>query len=151
MVGGSRTYVDAIRSQLDVVQHEHPDHRGQPQAGRASSCDDEHGVHHSFDKVVVATHADEALALLTDADDAEREVLGAFGYSTNVAWLHRDESLLPARRNGRASWNYRLEGCADAADRSKVSYWMNRLQGHPESEPLMVTLNPDHGRAAARA
>jgi uncharacterized protein len=142
VVGGSRTYVDAVRSHLDVVStstritavSRKPD---------AVELDDEHGVHHTFDKVVVATHADQALALLTDADDAEREVLGAFGYSTNVAWLHRDESLLPARRNGRASWNYRLEGCRATTDRSKVSYWMNRLQGHPESEPLVVTLNPD--------
>jgi uncharacterized protein len=146
VVGGSRTYVDAIRAELDVVNSgtritaisRKPD---------AVELDDEHGVHHSFDKVVVATHADEALALLTDADDDERDVLGAFGYSTNTAWLHRDESLLPARRNGRASWNYRLEGCRTTSDRSKVSYWMNRLQGHPESEPLVVTLNPDRAEA----
>ncbi len=97
--------------------------------------------------MVVATHADQAVALLTDADDAERDVLGSFGYSTNVAWLHRDESLLPRHRNGRASWNYRLEGCRATTDRSRVSYWMNRLQGHPESEPLVVTLNPDHAEA----
>jgi uncharacterized protein len=146
VVGGSRTYVEAIRGRLDVVitstritaVSRKPD---------AVELDDEHGVHHTFDKVVVATHADQALALLTDADDAEREVLGAFGYSTNVAWLHRDESLLPARRNGRASWNYRLEGCRATTDRSRVSYWMNRLQGHPESEPVVVTLNPDHAEA----
>ncbi len=75
-------------------------------------------------------------------------MLGAFGYSTNVTQLHRDESVLPARRRGRASWNYRLEGCGTVTDRSRVSYWMNRLQGHPESDPLVVTLNPDDGRRA---
>jgi predicted NAD/FAD-binding protein len=146
VVGGSRTYVEAIRGRLDVVSagtrvtavSRKPD---------AVELDDEHGVHHAFDKVVVATHADQALALLTDADDAEHDVLGAFGYSTNTAWLHRDESVLPPRRNGRASWNYRLDGCRATTDRSRVSYWMNRLQGHPEPEPLVVTLNPDHVEA----
>ena len=142
VVGGSRSYVGAITSRLDVVRtstrvtavSRKPD---------AVEIDDELGAHHAFDRVVIATHADDALALLTDADEDETALLGAFGYSTNVAHLHRDESLLPAKRAGRASWNYRLESCAEVADRSKVSYWMNRLQGHPESDPLIVTLNPD--------
>jgi predicted NAD/FAD-binding protein len=148
VVGGSRTYVGAITSRLDVVRtrtrvtavSRKPD---------AVEVDDELGAHHAFDKVVLATHADEALALLTDAGEEEQEVLGAFGYSRNVTHLHRDESVLPARRTGRASWNYRLEGCRTVTDRSRVSYWMNRLQGHPESDPLVVTLNPGDGETPA--
>ncbi len=148
VVGGSRSYVEAVTSRLDVVRSatritalsRKPD---------SVELDDENGGHHSFDKVVVATHADDALRLLTDADEAEQAALDAFGYSTNIAWLHRDESVLPARRNGRAAWNYRLEGCDTLTDRSKVSYWMNRLQGHDESDPLVVTLNPDDGSAPA--
>jgi predicted NAD/FAD-binding protein len=148
VVGGSRTYVGAITSRLDVVRtrtrvtavSRKPD---------AVEVDDELGAHHAFDKVVLATHADEALALLTDAGEDEQEVLGAFGYSRNVTHLHRDESVLPARRAGRASWNYRLEGCRTVTDRSRVSYWMNRLQGHPESDPLVVTLNPGDGETPA--
>ena len=144
VVGGSRSYVGAITSQLDVVRtrtrvtavSRKPD---------AVEIDDELGAHHAFDKVVIATHADDALALLTDADEEEQEVLGAFGYSRNVTHLHRDETVLPARRTGRASWNYRLEGCRTVTDRSRVSYWMNLLQGHPESDPLVVTLNPGEG------
>ena len=96
-----------------------------------------------FDKVVVATHADTALALLTDASDEERRLLGAFGYSANRTFLHRDESFLPARAGMRASWNYRLDSCDAVDDRTRVSYWMNRLQGHPEYDPLVVTLNPE--------
>ena len=102
VVGGSRTYVDAITDRLDVVRDRHPGDRRQPQAGDRG---DRHrtrrhgpGEHHSFDKVVIATHADEALRLLTDADDDETTLLGAFGYSSNVAWLHRDESVLPEPR-----------------------------------------------------
>ena len=144
VVGGSRSYVGAITAQLDVVRtrtrvnavSRKPD---------AVEIDDELGAHHAFDKVVIATHADDALALLTDADEDEQEVLGAFGYSRNVTHLHRDETVLPARRTGRASWNYRLEGCRTVTDRSRVSYWMNLLQGHPESDPLVVTLNPGEG------
>ena len=142
VVGGSRTYVGAITERLDVVRNR-TRVTGVSREPDSVTVDDEYGAHHRFDKVVVATHADDALHLLTDADAEEKDLLGSFGYSTNVAWLHRDESLLPAKRNGRASWNYRLEGCDTMTDRSKVSYWMNRLQGHPESDPLVVTLNPD--------
>jgi len=142
VVGGSRSYVGAIVDRLDVVRagtrvtavSRKPD---------AVEIDDHLGAHHAFDKVVLATHADEALRLLTDAGDEEIALLGSFGYSTNVTHLHRDESVLPARASGRASWNYRLEGCRAVTDRSKVSYWMNLLQGHPETDPLVVTLNPD--------
>jgi uncharacterized protein len=146
VVGGSRSYVGAITQRLDVVRNRtrvtaisrKPD---------SVEIDDEYGAHHTFDKVVVATHADDALALLTDAGEAETTLLGAFGYSTNVAHLHRDDRVLPDRRGGRASWNYRLEDCETLTDRSKVSYWMNRLQGHPETDPLVVTLNPDEHEA----
>jgi predicted NAD/FAD-binding protein len=148
VVGGSRSYVGAITSQLDVVRtrtrvtavSRKPD---------AVEIDDELGAHHGFDKVVIATHADDALALLTDAGEDEQAVLGAFGYSRNVTHLHRDQSVLPARRAGRASWNYRLEGCRTVTDRSRVSYWMNLLQGHAESDPLVVTLNPGEAETPA--
>lgn len=146
VVGGSRSYVEAVTERLDAVRISSrvTAISRKPDAVEIDvvASDGEPAQHLSFDKVVVATHADDALRLLTDPDDEETALLGAFGYSTNVALLHRDESVLPARRNGRASWNYRLEGCREVAERSRVSYWMNRLQGHPEAEPLVVTLNP---------
>jgi predicted NAD/FAD-binding protein len=147
VVGGSRSYVRAVTDRLDVVRVGTPVGAvsRKPEAVEIDTApaDGGPGEHLSFDQVVIATHADDALRLLTDADDAERELLGSFGYSTNVARLHRDDAVLPRRRSGRASWNYRLDGCDTLADRSKVSYWMNRLQGHPEADPLVVTLNPD--------
>jgi predicted NAD/FAD-binding protein len=150
VVGGSRSYVEAITSRLDVVRSGHrvtavsrkPDAVELDVAPPTGASE-----HHAFDKVVVATHADAALALLTDADDAEEDVLGSFGYSTNMAWLHRDASFLPAHHRSRASWNYRLEDCDTLTDRTRVTYWMNRLQGHPEADPLLVTLNPDAATA----
>ena len=151
VVGGSRSYVQAITRRLGVVR---PGMRVTAVSRKPESIELDarplgggSNQHHSFDKVVIATHADDALTLLTDAGVEEQRVLGAFGYSTNMAWLHRDDSALPANRHARASWNYRLEDCDTSTDRTRVSYWMNRLQGHPESEPLIVTLNPEVGPA----
>jgi len=149
VVGGSRSYVQRVTERLDVVRvrtrvtavSRKPDAVELDTASPGGGP----GEHFGFDKVVIATHADEALALLTDADEAEQETLGAFRYSTNVAWLHRDAGLLPAQPRTRASWNYRLQDCDALSDRTRVSYWMNRLQGHDESDPLVVTLNPQEG------
>jgi predicted NAD/FAD-binding protein len=93
-----------------------------------------------FDHVVIATHADQALALLDDADAAEHELLGAFGYRPNEAVLHSDTALMPCRRRVWSSWNYAAEGTG--ATSLSVTYWMNRLQGLADSKPLFVTLNP---------
>ncbi len=149
VVGGSRSYVETIVAGLDVVR------AGtrvvavsrKPEAVELDTVPADGGPneHHAFDKVVIATHADTALSLLTDAGDDETELLGTVGYSTNVAWLHRDADALPAHVRSRASWNYRLEDCDTLTDRTRVTYWMNRLQGHPEGDPLLVTLNPDAG------
>ena len=147
VVGGSRAYVGAIASRLDVVRtgHRVVAVSRKPEAVELDVQPPDGGPteHHGFDKVVIATPADVALGLLTDADDEEQDVLGSFGYSTNLTWLHRDGSFLPAPDRARASWNYRLEDCDTLTDRTRVTYWMNRLQGHPEADPLLVTLNPD--------
>ncbi|MGZ8737819.1 MAG: hypothetical protein ACXWW7_11700, partial [Nocardioides sp.] len=149
VVGGSRSYVEAIAERLDVVRSgtrvTAVSRKPEAVVIDAVSVDGGPNQQHAFDKVVIATHADTALSLLTDAGDEETELLGTVGYSTNVAWLHRDGSALPAHARSRASWNYRLEDCDTLTDRTRVTYWMNRLQGHPESDPLLVTLNPDEG------
>jgi hypothetical protein len=93
-----------------------------------------------FDQVVMACHADQALRLVSEPGAEETRLLGAFGYSRNHAVLHSDPRLMPRRRAVWSSWNY-------AAERSRpdalcVTYWMNRLQGIPDTTPLFVTLNP---------
>lgn len=92
-----------------------------------------------FDQIVIAAHADQALAMLEDASGEERATLGAFRYVNNKAVLHCDPSLMPKREALWASWNYvgeRAEGgCV-------VSYWMNKLQGLKTDKPLFLTLNP---------
>ncbi len=149
VVGGSRSYVAAITGQLDVVRQgaKVTAISRKPDAVEIDVAAGDGGPtqHLAFDKVVIATHADTALALLTDAGEEEADVLGRFGYSTNTTYLHRDESYLPDHQRSRASWNYRLEACDVRSDRSRVTYWMNRLQHHPEGDPLLVTLNPEAG------
>jgi len=90
--------------------------------------------------VVIATHADEALALLAQPTKEEQALLGAFCYSRNEAILHTDDSLMPRRRSVWSSWNY--IGDAAAPDKVCITYWMNRLQNLPTKINLFVTLNP---------
>ncbi len=95
----------------------------------------------TFDRVVLATHSDQALALLADADPDEKEIAGAVRYQPNLATLHTDSRLLPARRRAWASWNVQV---VDGAQRRvTMTYHMNRLQGLDSRHQLCVTLNRD--------
>jgi predicted NAD/FAD-binding protein len=95
-----------------------------------------------FDHVVFASHADQSLAMLTDATDDERAILGAVRYLPNRVLLHRDASLMPKRRSVWAAWNYlRRSGYTDRSPVA-VTYWMNKLQAIDAAKPLFITLNP---------
>jgi predicted NAD/FAD-binding protein len=95
----------------------------------------------AFDHVVVACHADQALAALADPTDSEREVLAAFPYQRNDVVLHTDASILPRRPLAWAAWNYHVP--AAPTDLVTVTYNMNRLQGLQTGETYCVTLNED--------
>jgi uncharacterized protein len=89
--------------------------------------------------VVLATHSDQALAIVADATPREHDVLGAIPYQANEAVLHTERGLLPRRRRAWASWNYHL---LDApAGRPTVTYDMNRLRSLHADEQFCVTLN----------
>jgi uncharacterized protein len=139
--GGSRTYVERLAARLPDVRRQAPvaavtGHRDGVDVMTAD------GDVATFDQAVVATHADQALALLADATPQEKQDLGAIGYSLNRTLLHRDSSVLPRRGGARASWNHRTTcGGADDGGAVTVSYWMNRLQGLPGRDDLVVTLN----------
>ena len=94
-----------------------------------------------YDHVVLATHADQALALLVDAGADERRLLGSFPYARNLAVLHTDPRLMPQRRRAWASWNYIGSGGADDGALC-VTYWMNRLQALDPRRDFFLTLNP---------
>ena len=139
--GGSKRYVEAltapfadrIRLSTPVRAIERFDDRVEiTPAGGEPEC---------FDEVVVAAHADQALAMLADATPAEREILGAFPYQANEAVLHTDRRLLPRRRRAWASWNYHLLPAGSAFGPATVTYHMNRLQSLDATEDYCVTLN----------
>ncbi|MGB7319077.1 MAG: FAD-dependent oxidoreductase [Planktotalea sp.] len=91
-----------------------------------------------FDDIIFACHSDQALAILgEDARPAEAAALGAIRYQPNTAVLHCDDGQMPKRRKCWSSWAYRSQDGGVG-----VTYWMNRLQNIPESDPLFVTLNP---------
>ena len=95
-----------------------------------------------FDDVVLATHANQSLDMMEDADEAERAILGSFQYTPNEVILHCDEDLMPKRRAVWSSWNYLSERRDDGSSNLCVTYWMNKLQSLDPNAPLFVTLNP---------
>lgn len=97
----------------------------------------------SYDAVILATHSDQSLALLSDANADERARLGAIKYQPNDVVLHADTSIMPKRKLCWSSWNYTEDGTG-RPDRIGVTYWMNRLQPIPKDDPLFVTLNATH-------
>lgn len=142
VVGGSRVYVDRLLAshRFELVLN-HPVRAVRREEGGVYI--DAHPSR--FDAVVFATHADQTLAMLDQPDSRELELLGAFTYQENIAWLHTDEHLMPRRRKVWSSWNYlgyATPGNGLATERVAVSYWMNRLQGLPQNMPYLVTLNP---------
>ena len=137
--GGSHRYVEALvapwRDRLRLgtpvrAIHRHADHVTVTPDG---------GEPERFDQVVLASHSDQALAMLADATPREHEILGAIPYQPNEAVLHTDARLLPRRRRAWASWNYHL--LDEPTDRPAVTYHMNRLQSLRTDRELCVTLN----------
>jgi predicted NAD/FAD-binding protein len=137
--GGSRTYVERLLERFGGAVR-----AGSPVRAVARMP---HGVlvvadgvpAKLFSEVVIAAHADQALAMLADPTPAEREVLGAFPYAVNDAVLHTDESVMPRRRRAWASWNYHLG--REARGRTAVTYWMNNLQRLDAERDYFVSLN----------
>jgi uncharacterized protein len=95
-----------------------------------------------FDGVVMATHADDALRLLGDADATERRVLGGFEYSRNEVVLHTDDRIMPLNRRAWASWTVHTTDCRKAGDALNMTYDMNRLQSIAGPVRYLVTVNP---------
>ena len=140
VVGGSRTYVDRVTGQLSSLRISTPVRTVTVGTGGVEIRDDSDVVH-TADRVVIATHPDAALGMLANPSLAQKEVLGAFEYSPNDAWLHTDAALLPRRRAARASWNYLKNACSGDEGRPLVSYDITRLMRLDEPLDYVVTLN----------
>ncbi|HKB94951.1 MAG TPA: FAD-dependent oxidoreductase [Gaiellaceae bacterium] len=139
--GGSRTYVDAIARGLGGRLHLGLGVRAIRRGPEGVEVRTDDGELRRFDQVVVATHADQALALLEDPSPEERRILGGFDYTTNLAVLHTDASFLPRERRARAAWNHRL----GEDGQPTVTYHLNRLQGLEADREYCVTLNEEIG------
>ena len=143
ITGGSARYIDALIAPFrehvrlrapvrSIARHEHHvelnvgDARGSHETAR-------------FDQVVIATHSDQALALLSDPSSRERTLLGAIPYQRNEAVLHTDSTLLPRRHGARAAWNFHL--LREPKPLSTVTYYMNHLQRLRSERDYCVTLN----------
>ena len=137
--GGSARYVERLLAESSARLRLSTPVRGVRRHHDRVTVHSAHGVE-AFDEVVLACHADQALALLEDPSTAERDLLGAFPYAANTAVLHSDAGWLPRRRRAWASWNYRVTAAAEALP--SVTYHMNRLQDLATPEQYCVTLNP---------
>jgi predicted NAD/FAD-binding protein len=157
VVGGSRTYVERAVKGLSAVNLSTAV-RAVRRGSDGVTLWDEAGGRHEVDAVVLATHPDQALRMLTDPSPAERSVLGAIGYSRNETVLHTDTSLLPRHEAARSCWNYLVPQCGvrvgPATERAVVTYHMNRLQHFDAAADYLVTLNAteaiDEERVLAR-
>jgi predicted NAD/FAD-binding protein len=146
VVGGSRVYVQKMLAHIPDARLRTPVRSVRRTGGGVVVATDTGSEH--FDEVVLACHSDQALALLDDAREDERALLGAIRYQPNHAVLHTDETVLPRRKLAWAAWNY--ERAADTAQEQSavcLHYLINRLQPLPWTTPVLVSLNP--GRAIA--
>jgi predicted NAD/FAD-binding protein len=141
VVGGSRRYRDLLvapfagaiscaNAALEVRRTE-----------RGAVVRSADGGERTFDLVIIAAHADEALRMLASPTDAERRVLGAFRYQRNVATLHTDERVMPATRRAWSSWNYRLDAAPGGGVDTTTVYWMNSLQKVSKRREYFVSIN----------
>ena len=143
VTGGSRAYVDRLLARL-------PQGTLRTGAQAAGVTRDETGVtiraasgaRERFDALVMAAHADDALASLADANAAERAALGGFEYNRNEVVLHTDERVMPRRRDAWSSWNVDQAACNPPGAAVTMTYHMNRLQAIPGPTEYFVSINP---------
>ena len=141
VAGGARHYVDKILAGIAHKRLSTPVRRIERDAAGVRVVTDGQVEH--FDHVVLATHSDQALALLAQPSAQERAVLGAIRYQANRAVLHTDTSVLPSRRAAWAAWNYeRAPQHSRESARVCLHYLINQLQPVPFAQPVVVSLNP---------
>ena len=142
VIGGSQCYVDKL---LASFSGETIVNNGVSKIDRGPDSVTitlEDGQQHEVDEVVIATHADEALSLLTKATEQEQHLLSSFRYQENDTYLHTDSNLMPRHHKVWSCWNYLAQNSGEDTSSVSVSYWMNALQGLDPSQDYFVSLNP---------
>ena len=143
VTGGSRAYVEKLVASLSPGSVRTGDPVVAVSRGETGSVlRTVAGVRERFDAVVMATHADDALAILHDADPVERAALGGFEYNRNTVVLHTDPRVMPGRRGAWSSWNVAQAACNPPGGSVTMTYHMNRLQALPGPTPYFVSVNP---------
>jgi predicted NAD/FAD-binding protein len=142
VVGGSASYVERAAKHLSGVLTSTAVRSVSRLDSGVGVADDSDG-YACFDAAVIATHPNQALAMLGRPTEAELQILGAISYSRNRATLHTDTSALPTSARAQSSWNYYLPSCQAPASAVHVTYDMNRLQRLDSDTRYLVTLNED--------
>ena len=137
--GGSREYVKRMLADLPRTHAASPVISVEPAPDKVT-VRTEDGAAHTFDRAILAAHADESLALLSPPTPLQEKLLSTFRYQANETLLHTDTTVMPRRKLAWAAWNYRMEP-SDEGERPSTHYWMNRLQGVSDRENYFVSLN----------
>ena len=142
--GGAKSYVKRLVEPFkDCI------HLGRGIRGVTTESDDvvletHDGDRIKFDRVILACHGDQALEILKEPDESQREVLGKFRYQSNLATLHTDSRVMPKTKLAWASWNYRTAEDGDGRPQSSTIYWMNSLQDVCERKDYFVSINGEN-------
>ena len=141
--GGSKNYVDALVKNLKTSSKNNLYTNNEiieiKSKYNKRILIDNKGREHKFDFIVLANHTDEACKIIKNYDKNIFSILKNFRYQKNVAFLHKDQSLMPKNRSLWSSWNYLTD---KSNKKSCVTYWMNKLQNLNTNEHIFVTLNP---------
>ena len=138
VVGGSKNYIEKLTANYSDKLRLAQGVRWVKRHNKSVEICDVAGKISKFDKLIFATHADQALSLLSDSDPLEKSLLGAFRYTNNLILLHSDKKLMPKRQQVWSSWNF----LGSSESGVNVTYWMNSLQSIDKQFPIFVSVNP---------
>ena len=141
VTGGSRNYAQKLTAPYQEQIRRSRKVIGVKRSPKSVELSFAEGTSETFDKVLLASHADQSLAMLSDPTEQESRLLREFRYQPNTATVHTDESFMPRLRRCWASWNYRLEGSEKGVERATIHYWMNNLQHIKGEKNYFVSLN----------
>jgi predicted NAD/FAD-binding protein len=141
VTGGSRNYAQKLTAPYQEQIRRSRKVIGVKRSPKSVELSFAEGTSETFDKVLLASHADQSLAMLSDPTEQESRLLREFRYQPNTATVHTDESFMPRLRRCWASWNYRLEGSEKGVERATIHYWMNNLQHIQGEKNYFVSLN----------
>ena len=141
VTGGSRNYAQKLTAPYQEQIRRSRKVIGVKRSPKSVELSFAEGTSETFDKVLLASHADQSLAMLSDPTEQESRLLREFRYQPNTATVHTDKSFMPRLRRCWASWNYRLEGSEKGVERATIHYWMNNLQHIKGEKNYFVSLN----------